>query len=181
MGLTWHGAAFTGEEGRLTELEQTGGLVSGPSGLSRRGHGAWDTLVQSAPRINGGCGRRVSVQRLELRAGVGSRFRARSRQRVAHTADARSRRRLPFLTEQWYRSSRSLRAQLHVKRRNLVKSPAPRLGLPRCIELSAEDGIQEGLGRLGHLVESEPRQLVFAGHRCVGYRPSAERRWHRPG
>jgi hypothetical protein len=63
----------------------------------------------------------------------------------------------------------------HFMRGYSAKSPAPRLALPRRIELSREDGVEEGLGRLGHIVESEPRQLVVAGHRCVGCRPSAER------
>jgi hypothetical protein len=59
-----------------------------------------------------------------------------------------------------------------------ARPPRPALGFPRRIESTGKHGIEEGLGRLGHLVESEPRQLVVAGHRCVGRRPSAERRGH---
>src|SRR5690606_5929197 len=75
-----------------------GWLLSRPSGLSRCWHVTWNTLVRAEPRINGGGGGGVSVQRLELCAGIRTGFRTRSRARVAHAAGARARRCLSLLS-----------------------------------------------------------------------------------
>lgn len=45
------------------------------------------------------------------------------------------------------------------------------MGLPRRVERSGEDGVEEDLGRAGDVVKRRPRQLVGLCHRSIGRRP----------